>query len=272
MDYKMKLLLTTALLLSLATHANEDPTVATVNGVKIKKSLFDKTFTQSLLFVSNQTVTREKVLNDLINRILGIQRAKSNRLQFNPEVKYKMEDILYHAQISKDLEPRFKKIVVTDEEVKDYYKKYNEYRTAQILFRVRANPSKEEVKKAQDQAFKVYEALKKKPNMFAELANRYSQSKSAPNGGDMGFQPAVQLAPEYYNAINGKSVGHITSPIRSQYGYHIIKVLAVKDFDAINTTFYKKVVYDRKRDKVLADYFQELRKNAKVDIDKKYLK
>jgi peptidyl-prolyl cis-trans isomerase C len=267
------LLLTAALLLTIFnTTAEDDPTVATVNGVKIRKSLFDKTFTQNLLFVSNQSVTREKVLNDLINRILGIQRAKSNRLQYNPEVKYKMEDILYHAQISKDLEPRFKKIVVTDDEVKDYYSKFNEYRTAQILFRVRANPDKEEEEKAQEQAFKVYDALKKKPNMFAELANRYSQSKSAPNGGDMGFQPAVQLAPEYFKAINGKSVGHITTPVRSQYGYHIIKVLAVKDYDAINTTFYKKVVYDRKRDKVLADYFQELRKNAKVDIDKKYLK
>lgn len=260
-----------ALLSSFQIVAEEDPVVATVNGVSIKKSLLDKTFTQNLLFVSNKSVTREKVLNDLINRILGIQRAKANRLNQNPEVKYKMEDILYHAQISKDLEPRFKKIVVTDDEVKDYYSKFKEYRTAQILFRVRATPDEEEIKQAQEQAFKVYEALKKKPNMFAELANRYSQSSSAPNGGDMGFQPAVQLAPEYFNAISGKSVGFVSPPVRSQYGYHIIKVLAVKDYDAINMTFYKKVVYDQKRDRVLEDYFEELRKSAKIKVNKNNL-
>lgn len=251
--------------------ANDDPVVATVNGASITKSIFDDSYKQNMMFVSDKVVTKEKVLDDLINRELGIMRAKQGKLQDDPVVKRKMEDVLYHAQISKDLEPKLAKIVVTDKDVEDYYKKFPEYRTAHILFRVQAVPELEEAKAAQDQAMQVYADLKRVPNKFTELANRYSQSSAAQNGGDIGFQPAVRLAPEYFAAINGKEDGHITPPVRSQFGYHIIKVLSQKDFKSINTALYKKIVYDIKRDKILEDYFADLRKSATVNINKSVL-
>jgi len=251
--------------------ANDDPVVATVNGASITKSIFDDSYKQNMMFVSDKVVTKEKVLDDLINRELGIMRAKQGKLQDDSVVKRKMEDVLYHAQISKDLEPKLAKIVVTDKDVEDYYKKFPEYRTAHILFRVQAVPELEEAKAAQDQAMQVYADLKRVPNKFTELANRYSQSSAAQNGGDIGFQPAVRLAPEYFAAINGKEDGHITPPVRSQFGYHIIKVLSKKDFKSINTALYKKIVYDIKRDKILEDYFADLRKSATVNINKSVL-
>lgn len=80
------------------------------------------------------------------------------------------------------------------------------------------------------------------------------------------------MAPEYFQAIKGKPNDFITPPVRTQFGYHIIKVLAKKDFDTINMGQYKKIVYDRKRDKVLEDYFTGLRKSADIKIQTKYLK
>ncbi|MBC99726.1 MAG: hypothetical protein CME63_18420 [Halobacteriovoraceae bacterium] len=268
--------ITTALLASLlfapTTFSQEDPVVATVNGVEINKSELDKAFYQNTLYVSDKVVTKEKVLKDLMNKILGIQKAKKAGLDKDPVVKSKMEDVLYHAQISADLEGELKKIEVTDEEVKKYYSEHPEYRTAHILFRVKAAPQKNEVLAAQEQALKVYQLLKKSPDKFGEMASRYSQSATAPNGGDMGFQPAVRMAPEYFQAIKGKPNDFITPPVRTQFGYHIIKVLAKKDFDTINMGQYKKIVYDRKRDKVLEDYFAGLRKGADIKIQTKYLK
>ena len=238
--------ITTALLASLlfapTTFSQEDPVVATVNGVEINKSELDKAFYQNTLYVSDKVVTKEKVLKDLMNKILGIQKAKKAGLDKDPVVKSKMEDVLYHAQISADLEGELKKIEVTDEEVKKYYSEHPEYRTAHILFRVKAAPQKNEVLAAQEQALKVYQLLKKSPDKFGEMASRYSQSATAPNGGDMGFQPAVRMAPEYFQAIKGKPNDFITPPVRTQFGYHIIKVLAKKDFDTINMGQYKKRV------------------------------
>lgn len=106
------------LTLSLSSYAQNDPVVATVNDVKIKKSELDKQYYQNLLYVSDKVVTKKTVLDDMVNRVLGIQRAKSQKLNQDPVVKEKMEDVLYHAQISKDLEPKLKKIVVTDDDVK----------------------------------------------------------------------------------------------------------------------------------------------------------
>ena len=253
-------------------QAQKDPVVATVNGVKIKKAEFDKTYAQNLLFVSDKVVTKEKVINDMINKVLGIQRAKKAKLDQNPVVKEKMEEVLYHAQISKDLEPELNKIVVTDGDVKDYYKLNPEYRTAHILLRVKAVPQKNEVLAAQNKALEIYQTLKKSPDKFAELANRYSQSSTAPNGGDMGFQPAIRMAPEYFQAVKGKPDNFITPPVRSQFGYHVIKVLAKKEYASINTALYKKIVYDKKRDAILAKYFNNLQKNAKINVVKKYMK
>ena len=271
-NWKTPLLLALSFtLMPLQGFANEDPVVATVNGQQILKSQLDQAYRENMMFVSSDIVTRERVLNDLIHRKLGIAKAKSNNLDQDPIVKSKMEDILYHAQISKDLEGELKKIEVTEQDVRNYYREHPEYRTAHILFRVQANPEQEEWEAALKKALEVYNVLKTQPEKFSELANRYSQSSTAPAGGDMGFQPAARLAPEYFQAIKGKSAEHITPPVRTQFGYHIIRVLAVKEFDAINMPLYQKLVYDQKRDAILANYFRQLRQNANIQINEQHL-
>lgn len=264
-------MLLTSLFLLFSSSLRAEEIIATVNDTKITKEEFEQAYQQNKMFVSDKIVTKEKVLNDLINRTIGIQKAKSAKLHEDPTVKSKMEDVLYHAQISKDLEVILSKIKVEDSEVRDYYKSYPEYRTAHILLRVRAEPEAAEVKAAQDVALDLYKKLKDDGSKFSEMAGRYSQSTLSGNGGDMGFQPAVRMAPEYFKAINGKEKEYITPPVRTQFGYHIVKVIAKKDYKDINPDLYKKIVYDAKRDKILDEYFESLRKSASIKIEKKSL-
>ena len=251
---------------------DNDPVVATVNEAKLNKSLLENSFKQNMLFVSERSLSKEKTLEDLINRELGIQKAKKSKLDQDDMVRMKMEDVLYHAQVSKDLEPGLKAIKVSDEDVKEYYKENQEYRTAHILLRVRSQPEKAEYEAAQKRAFELYDALKKTPDKFAEFSNKNSQSSNAPTGGDMGFQPSVRLAPEYYQAIKGKQKGYISPPVRTLFGYHIIKVLGVKAYNEIDMSLYKKIIFDKKRDKLIEEYFAGLRKGAQISIDKAQLK
>lgn len=255
-----------------APEAKPDVVVATVNGTEIKKSQLDQAFEQNLMFVSDKVVTKEKVLNDIINREIGIKKAKEANLQNDPVVKAKMEDVLYHAQISKDLEKKLQGIVVTDKEAQDFYQKNKEYRTAHILFRIRVTPQKEESEEAMKKALEVYKQIQAKPQMWPELANKYSQSSTAPSGGDLGFNPAVKYAPEFFKAINGKQNGYISPPVRTQFGIHIIKVLGVREWKDADPALYKKIVYDQKRDKILEEYFAESRKTAQIKINKENLK
>jgi parvulin-like peptidyl-prolyl isomerase len=79
------------------------------------------------------------------------------------------------------------------------------------------------------------------------------------------------MAPEYFAAINGKDNGYITPPVRTQFGYHIIKVTGVKAFKSIEKPVYSKIVYDRKRDAIMEKYFQKIRSKAAIKVNKKYL-
>ncbi len=249
-----------------------NPVVATVEGVEITKGQLDQAMELNLLYVSNKRVTKESVLNDIITREIGIKKAKAEGLEKDPIVKNKMEDVLYHAKISKDLEGKLKDITVTDKEAEDFYKNNKELRTAHILFRMRATPEKNETDAALKQALVVYNQLKAKPQMWGELAAKYSQAANAQSGGDMGFQPVINYAPEYYDHMRGKALGYISPPIKTQFGLHIVKLLGIKEWKDVDPALYKKIVYDQKRDKILDGYFADLRKSASVKINKEFLK
>ena len=259
-------------LYSTFSFAEKNPVVANVNGSQITLEELNANFDNAKLFVSDKVVTKEQVLNELINRSLGINKAKKEKLNENPTVRSKMEDVLYHAQLSKDLENEFTKITVSEEDVEAYYNKFPEYRSAHILLRLRANPTKEEIKAALNQIMKIYREVKSSPDQFAELASKYSQSENAQTGGDIGYQPKVRLAPEYYYAIHNQDEGTISSPVRTQFGYHIIKNMGKLKYDAIDKNLYRKIVYDQKRDELIQSYFNSLKKNASIKIEKKYLK
>jgi parvulin-like peptidyl-prolyl isomerase len=228
--------------------------IATVNGRNITRKQFEDYHLQNLKFVGQRKINKDVSLQDLINRELGIQRAKKNNLDKDPTIIARQEDILYHAQISKDLEGEFQKINVTDDDVKKYYEDNKEYRTAHILYRLRAEPTADEVKDALTQSMEIYTQLQNNPDDFAKLANKYSQTSAAPAGGD----------PEYFEAIKGQKVGYITKPVRSQMGFHIIKILGVKTFDQIDKNLYKKIIYDKKRDALIENYFNNLAKGADI--------
>ena len=253
--------------------SNTDPIVAKVNGVVIKKSTLLSYHKQNLNFVQNKkVVSLENSLNDLIDRIVGIGAAKKNGTHKRPDVVKKMNDIIYHAYISDVLTPKLKTIKVAEKEVDAYYKKFPEYKTSQILLRVRTLPSKEEMTETLMKADRIYTEAIKNPKAFASLAKQYGQTSTAPTGGDMGYLPKVKLPQQYYSAIKGKKNGYISNPIRTQYGISIIMVTGVKELKQIERKTYKKIIYDTKRDKILAKYFATKRKSSKVKIYQKELK
>src|SRR5687768_1878955 len=58
---------------------------------------------------------------------------------------------------------------------------------------------------------------------FADMANRHNQQGAAGPGGDLGVFPKEQMVPEFGNAVAALKPGEISQPVRSQYGYHLIR-------------------------------------------------
>ncbi len=76
-------------------------------------------------------------------------------------------------------------------------------------------------------ANKLIEKLKKGED-FARLAKVHSSCPSGKKGGDLGFFSKGQMAKQFENAAFSQEIDEISKPVRTQFGYHIIKVTAKK--------------------------------------------
>lgn len=61
---------------------------------------------------------------------------------------------------------------------------------------------------------------------FARLAKKYSECPSCEKGGDLGFFSRGKMIPEFENAAFNMEIGQVSTPVKTQFGYHLIKVTA----------------------------------------------
>jgi len=74
----------------------------------------------------------------------------------------------------------------------------------------------------QSQALKVAEELKAGAK-FGDLAKKYSTCPSGKRGGDLGQFGRGQMAKEFEQAAFALKLGQVSDPVKTQFGYHIIK-------------------------------------------------
>ena len=77
--------------------------------------------------------------------------------------------------------------------------------------------------KTEEKAKEVYELLAHDGN-FTELAQKHSKGPSGPNGGDLGYFGKGQMVPEFEKAAFALKAGEISLPVKTQFGWHVIKV------------------------------------------------
>lgn len=250
----------------------DEVVVATVGEQKITLGQLQDAYAAQVQQPSSHKITPDSVLNNLIEREAAAAEAYKQKLDQDPFVKDRFKDLLQSTLVTKELGEQVSEIKVSDAEVERYYRDHKEYRTSHVLLRVQSVPSPDELKAAYAKIQTIYEEVKAKPDKFAEVARNHSQTANRDQGGDMGFLPAASMAAEYFEAIKGKNVGYISPPIRTQFGYHIIKVTGIKDYKEINRDLYKKILFDRKRDEMVDNYYKSLRKKTSVKVFKDKIK
>lgn len=137
-------------------------------------------------------------------------------------VLFKSDDYLKDVKVSEDEVRQYY------EDHQDNYHKEEEVRARHILFSVKEDAPEEEVKKVQAEAEKVLEQAKKGED-FAELAKKYSKDPgTAKNGGDLGYFTREKMVEPFSDAAFALKPGEISGLVRTNFGFHIIKVEDVR--------------------------------------------
>jgi len=129
-----------------------------------------------------------------------------------------------------------RQVEVTPDEIKQYYEEHKaqfgtpeERRASHILIAAPASATPEQRAKAKAKAEGLLADVKKSPQAFADLAKKNSEDPgSGAEGGDLGFSPRGRMVKPFDDALFGMKVGDIVGPVETQYGYHIIKLTAIK--------------------------------------------
>lgn len=105
---------------------------------------------------------------------------------------------------------------------------------------------------------------------FASLAKEFSEDKgSALKGGDLDWTVQGTMVPEFEAVMNETSVGGVSKPFKSQYGWHVLKVEGRRSqdiSDKIKEANAKQALIAQKQDLVLSQWLDELKSKAFIDI------
>ena len=105
---------------------------------------------------------------------------------------------------------------------------------------------------------------------FSELAQEYSEDiGSAQEGGELGWTTPGQMVPEFEATVQKTPVGEIAEPVRTQFGWHVVKVEGRRDKDMSDLATRNKAmdyVHNRKYQEELDAWLRQIRDEAFVDI------
>ncbi len=105
---------------------------------------------------------------------------------------------------------------------------------------------------------------------FATLAKKYSQDPgSALKGGDLGWVDPGDLVPPFENAMNDLKPGQLSQPVQTQYGWHLIQVMARRQKDVTAQAQENQVrnaIFQRKFQEALQNWTSQMRAMAYVKI------
>lgn len=242
--------------------AGADPVVAKINGDTITRSEIVREL-QSLGAAAAQIPTSKlypQLLEKAIVTKLLATKGYADKLENDPEVKVRLKDA--EAQLVADAYIR-KTIMakITDEKLKKRYdelsekfKPEDEVRARHILVKTEAEANEllKKVKGGED---------------FAKVASEKSiDTGSAQQGGDLGYFNKSTMVKPFTDAAFSMKNGEISEkPVKSDFGYHIIKVEDRRKSSAPPFAEVKDELTNRMGQEMAAEFIKEMKSKAKIE-------
>lgn len=245
--------------------------LATVDGKVITVGDFEKRIEKLPPYYKALASQKKKdFLEDMIAEQLLYKEALKRGLNKDTEVK----ELLYEAKrkilVAKLIEVDGKKGAgISEAEINAFYEAHREDFVTPL--KLRASHIQVET---EAEAKEILQKLKEGAD-FGQLARQYSKDPSKERGGDIGYFAKGQLMPEIEDACFKLEVGQVSDIIKTQFGYHIIKLTDKREPRAVELSEVKAAIEKELKDKVQQETFSNLIKNlksrARIKINDKLL-
>jgi peptidyl-prolyl cis-trans isomerase C len=248
------------LLTGLPLRAEDNPVLAKVNGAEIRQSdvaLAEEELGPSLAQMDPAS-KQENVLAFLIDMKIVAKAAEDKKVENTEEFKKRLS-FTRNRLLMDSLLASEGKAATTDAAMKKVYEEASKQITDEQEVHARHI-----LVESEDEAKAVAEELKKGAD-FAELAKKKSKDPGASDGGDLGFFTKDQMVPEFSTVAFALEPGKISDPVKSQFGWHIIKVEEKRARKAPEFEQVKSQIETYVARKAQADYVTKLREAAKVE-------
>ncbi|MBP2034203.1 peptidyl-prolyl cis-trans isomerase C [Clostridium algifaecis] len=245
----------------------KDNVLAIVNGNEIKESDIQQAINRFPQDKRNQLNTehgKKHLLDEMVFFELAYSYAKDMNLEKDEEYLKILEsakkEILTQTAISKVM----KQVSVADEEVQDYYKANKDmYKKPEKV------SAKHILVDSEEKANKISKEISDGMS-FEDAAKKYSSCPSKAQGGDLGEFSRGQMVPEFEEVAFKLNVGIISKPVKTQFGYHLIKVEekvepSIASYDEVKDSIKMGLLQERQAYEY-SKFDKELRSKYKVEM------
>jgi len=245
----------------------ENKVLAKVNGREITQEdiqlSIERFPKEKQSFLSSEEGQRQ-LLEQLVAFELYYNYAKEINLEDSEEFKERLEivkrDILTQMAVDKALS----EVKVSEEEVASYYEtnKHMFIDGESVVARHILVDSEELAREVQDKV--------KNGESFESAAEKYSSCPSKAQGGNLGRFERGQMVPEFEEVAFELEVGVISEPVKTQFGFHIIKVEdkqepKAKSFDEVKGMIKAQLYQERQNYKYMT-FVEELKNKYSVQM------
>lgn len=247
---------------------SENKILATVNGKDITQRDVDALL-QSIgpqgAAQFNSEEGKKQLLNELINQELIYLDALKNGVDKEEAYVAELEQVKANVLKQYALRKLLGNVTVAEGEIINYYNE-NKEKFAKPESVAANHILVDTEEKAQDILKEINEGLE-----FGEAAKKYSSCPSKDRGGELGSFTRGKMVPEFEEAAFKMNSGDISDPVKTQFGYHLIKVTDKKEsevskFDEVRGQIYQMLM-GKKQNELYLGKTNELKDNYEVTIN-----
>ncbi|MDY3118014.1 MAG: peptidylprolyl isomerase [Peptoniphilus sp.] len=244
----------------------ENKVLASIGNVDIHQSDVDayvKSMNPQMALQFQGEEGKKYILDELVRQELLLLDAVDKKMDEEEEFKKVFADTKKSLLKSYNFSKTIEGVEVTEDEMKEFYeenkaffKKPESVHAAHILV--------DDEKKAKDLSKQIKEGAD-----FEALAKEHSSCPSNERGGDLGTFGRGQMVPEFDEKVFAMEDGEISDPVKTQFGYHVIKRIAgqpeeEKSFDEVRGEIQMELTR-QKQQRLYLDKVGELEKKYKVE-------